>query len=158
MLLVRSPWGGILGRPTNQISATVLSDAKVRTIQSFVRLGAQECVVLFTDAATSHQRTPECRGEGTRQSVLGYVLGQVNTNGLASFWSMLKWADTDVFKFSRKPSPRHVHEWFVRQSIPEQEVLEPRGTVTVALAVELIRYRDVIGTNAPFSGAQEASL
>ena len=50
-LLVRSVRGGILVRPPNTITATVLPDTKVRTIQGSLRRNARRAPTLFPDEA-----------------------------------------------------------------------------------------------------------
>ena len=61
--------GGILDRPTNKITATVLPDTKVRTIRGFVRRGVQRGATLLTDEATADPGTPEFGHPSVRRSL-----------------------------------------------------------------------------------------
>ena len=61
--------GGILARPTNTITATVLPDTKVRTIRGSLRRSTRRAPTLFPDAATID---PARRGPG-HPSLRGFV-------------------------------------------------------------------------------------
>ena len=70
------PVGGILDRPTNRVTATLLPDTKVRTIQGFVRKAVHQGAMLFTDEATAYRGMPAFGHESVKHSVFEYVRGR----------------------------------------------------------------------------------
>ena len=133
--------GGILDRPTNQITATVLPDTKVRTIQDFVRSGVQPGATIFTDEATAYQGMPEFGHESVRHSVFEYVRGQAHTNGLESFWSMLKRGYVGTYHhMSSKHLGRYVSEFAGRHNLREADTTDQMEAMASGFLGKRLRY------------------
>ena len=112
------PVGGILDRFTNRVTATVLPDTKVRTIQGFVRKGVHRGAMLFTDEATAYRGMHDFRHESVKHSVFEYVRGQAHTNGLESFWSLFKRGYVGTYHLvSPKHLDRYVGEFVGRHNL-----------------------------------------
>ena len=82
--------GGILDRPTSEITATVLLDTRVRTIRDFVRSDIQSGATLFADEVTAYRGMSEFGHESVRDSVIEHAPRQAHTNGRESCRSVLK--------------------------------------------------------------------
>ena len=74
------------------------------TPQGFVKRQVVPGTTIYTPEATSYSSLPI--HEAVRHSVHEYVRGRVYTNGIESFWAMLKRAHTGTFHWQ---SPKHLH-------------------------------------------------
>ena len=97
---------GVKDRETNQVSAQVVSDTTAETLQGFVGRNVIPGTTIYTDEATAYTNLPN--HESVKHSVSEYVRGQVHTNGIESFWSMLKRAHKGIFY---RLSPKHLHRY-----------------------------------------------
>ena len=91
----------------SRIRANVVPDVKMSRLQPHVEASVQPGAKVYTDAAWQYGRL----GVDYRHAVIdhakGYVRGRVHTNGLESFWSLLKraikgtYVSVDPFHLSR---------------------------------------------------------
>ena len=82
---------------------------------------------VYTDDASAYETLP-FEHESVRHSVSEYVRGQAHTNGVESFWSMLKRGYYGTFhKFSPKHLDRYVQEFAGRHNLREQDTIEMMG-------------------------------
>ena len=73
------------------------------TLQEFVAEHAADDAEVYTDDFSGYKGLPN--HETVRHSVREYVAGHVHTNGIESFWSMLKRAHKGVY---HKLSPKRL--------------------------------------------------
>ncbi|MCY4230653.1 MAG: transposase [Alphaproteobacteria bacterium] len=81
---------GAKDRDTNKVRAKVVPDTTRQTLQGFVRAAAAPGADLYTDESSAYTGMPEYRHEAVNHSVGEYVQGMASTNGIESFWSMMK--------------------------------------------------------------------
>jgi transposase-like protein len=79
---------GILERG-GKVRTKVVDDTKKKTLQSGVREHVLAGSAIFTDALKSYEGLDEFQHEVIDHAV-AYVDGQIHTNGLENFWSLLK--------------------------------------------------------------------
>src|SRR5207248_9026223 len=72
-----------------KVHATVVDNRKKKTFQSEIRAHVLAGSALFTDALKSYEGLNEFQHEVIDHAV-EYVRGEVHTNGLENFWSLLK--------------------------------------------------------------------
>ena len=80
---------GAKDRKTNKVRAMVVKATDAKTLQKFVMDTAAEGARVYTDDAKAYKGMPFDH-ESVRHSVGEYVRDQAHTNGIESFWSMLK--------------------------------------------------------------------
>ena len=80
---------GARDRATNAISARVVSGTDRRSLHSFVAEKAAPGATVYTDDHAAYRGMPY-EHEAVRHSVSEYVRDQAHTNGIESFWAMLK--------------------------------------------------------------------
>lgn len=81
---------GILERK-GRVSAKVIDDLSKETLHKEVKTNVEEGSSLFTDEWRSYQGLAEdYNHEVVNHSVAEYVRGNVHTNGIENFWSLLK--------------------------------------------------------------------
>ena len=68
-----------------------------------------------------------------------------HTNGIESFWSMLKRAHKGTFhKISPKHLQRYVNEFSGRHNVREADTLRQMESVVIGLVGKRLMYRDLI--------------
>ena len=98
---------GAKDRATGQVSAAVVESTDAETLQGFVVSRVAEDATVYTDENRAYRGLPH-KHETVNHSVGEYVDEMVHTNGVESFWSMLKRAHKGTF---HKMSPKHLQRY-----------------------------------------------
>lgn len=145
---------GVKDRDTNQVSARVITDTKKTTLQGFVSEHAAPGAKVYTDEASAYEGMPFDH-EAVKHSVSEYVRGMAHTNGMESFWSMLKRAHTGTFhKISPKHLDRYVQEFAGKHNLRESDTIDQMRAVVVRLMGRELTYDGLIADNGLPSGAR----
>lgn len=114
---------GIKDRESNRIAAKVVASTDKETLQRFVTDHADEGAVVSTDEASAYESLP-FEHESVRHSTAEYVRGKAHTNGIESFWAMLKRAHKGTFhKISHKHLRRYVTEFAGKHNVRDLDTL-----------------------------------
>ena len=145
---------GAKDRATNRVSAKVVESTDAATLQGFVVDHADAFATVYTDDAGAYASLP-FHHETVKHSVAEYVRGMAHTNGIESFWSMLKRAHKGTFhKISPKHLDRYVQEFAAKHNIRESGTLvQMRDTVANMVGRNLL-YRRLVAPNGLSSGAR----
>jgi transposase-like protein len=81
---------GILDREQRKVRATVVPNVKRATLQSEIAKNVEKGSALYTDQAVAYDSLRKDYIHETVNHVEEYVRGQVHTNGMENFWSLLK--------------------------------------------------------------------
>ena len=81
---------GAKDRATGQIAASVVPSTDAATLQPFVVERTAQGAEVFTDDHGAYRGMPGVKHRTVKHSVGEWVDGQAHTNGVESFWSMLK--------------------------------------------------------------------
>ena len=93
--------------------------------------------------------------EAVKHSVAEYVRGKAHTNGVESFWSMLKRAHKGTFhKISPKHLDRYVQEFAAKHTMRESDTIAQMRDTAARLIGRNLFYRDLIADNGLPSGAR----
>ena len=144
--MVKTPIVGVKDRATNQVSARVyvIENADKPTLQGFVAEHAAPGATVYTDEALAYQGMPLTH-ETVCHSVGVYVREQASTNGMESFWSMLKRAHKGTFhKISPKHLQRYVNEFVGRHGIREQDTIDQMNAVIAGMIGRRLMYRELV--------------
>ena len=118
------------------------TDAK--TLQKFVAENAAEGSTVYTDDAAAYKGMPFDH-ESVRHSVGEYVAGMAHTNGIESFWSMLKRAHKGTFhKISPKHLQRYVNEFCGRHNMRDSDTKDQMQSIVADMIGKRLMYRDLI--------------
>ena len=80
-----------------------------------------------------------------RHSVGEFVDGMAHTNGIESFWSMLKRAHKGVYhKMSAKHLQRYVGEFSGRHGVREQDTITQMQNIVAGMVGKRLMYRDLV--------------
>jgi len=80
----RNAWG------PSQVRADVLPDRSKPTLQTYIRETVEQGAAVYTDALPSYSGLSRDYEHGTVDHAAKYVDGQVHSNGIENFWSLLK--------------------------------------------------------------------
>ena len=146
---------GVKDRDTNEVRAEVVTSTDVATIRGFVREHTEPGAALYTDEAAAYRGMPEFDHEAVNHGVGEYVDGMAHTNGIESFWSMLKRAHKGTFhKLSPKHLQRYVSEFAGKHNIRDSGTLAQMRDTVARLVGRTLLYRDLIADNGLSSGAR----
>ena len=137
---------GAKDRETKRVSARVIEQTDGPTLQGFVRDHAEPGAKVFTDESKSYIGLGgDFDHETVNHSVAEYVRGQAHTNGIESFWSMLKRAHKGVYhQISAKHLQRYVDEFAGRHNVREADTIDQMGAVVSGMVGKRLMYRDLI--------------
>ena len=152
----KTPVVGAKDRATNTVSAEVVAETNAKTLLGFVADHAAEDATVYTDDATAYKGMP-FKHESVRHSTGEYVkdMGGAHTNGIESFWSMLKRAHKGTFhKMSPKHLQRYVNEFAGRHNIRDANTIDQMQSMVASMVGKRLRYEDLIADNGLPSGAR----
>ena len=145
---------GVKDRATKQVAAKVVRSTDKETLQGFVKDHATPEATVYTDDAPAYDSLPFNHAT-VKHSVAEYVNGMVHTNGIESFWSMLKRAHKGTFhKISPKHLDRYVQEFAGKHNIRESGTLSQMRDTVARLVGHRLLLRDLIADNGLASGAR----
>jgi len=133
---------GAKDRASNQVRARVVRNTNSNTLTDFVEENVQCEAIIYTDESPAYYRlASKYFHESVKHSVGEFVREMVHTNGLESFWSMLKRAHKGTFhKISPKHLNRYVQEFAGKHNIRELGTLgQMRDTVLRLVGRNLLR-------------------
>jgi transposase-like protein len=135
---------GVKERDTNQVNAKVVVATDKSTLQGFVVENTTKDATVYTDEAAAYNGLPRKHSK-VKHSVGEYVREQVHTNGIESFWSMLKRGYMGVY---HKMSPKHLHRYITefrsRHNRRPMDTIMLMAKVVEGAAGKRLRYRDLI--------------
>ena len=135
---------GAKDRKTNKVKAKVVKATDAKTLQKFVADTAANGATVYTDDAAAYKGMPFDHAS-VRHSVGEYVKDMAHTNGIESFWAMLKRAHKGVYHhFSVKHLQRYVDEFAGRHGVRELDTLDQMGVVASLMAGKQLSYRKLI--------------
>ena len=112
------------------MKADVLEDGKGETLKKFVRENVIPGATIFTDENRGYVHLGDGYGgeykhESVKHSAKEYVNGMAHTNGIESFWALLKRGYIGTYhKMSRKHLQRYVNEFTGRHNLRPMDTIE----------------------------------
>ena len=150
----KTPVAGIRDRPTRKVVAFVVESADKTTLQGFVNDHAADGATLYTDEASAYKGIDRPH-EAVNHSVGEYVRDQAHTNGMESFWALLKRGFIGIYhKMSPKHLQRYVNEFAGRHNNRSKSTIEQMKGFVSGMVGKRLRYKDLIATNGLPSGAR----
>ena len=144
---------GMKDRDTNQVRAEVVTETDAETLRDFVENNTGKAAQVYTDDAAAYKGVERAH-EAVKHSVGEYVNGMAHTNGIESFWSMLKRAHKGTFhKISPKHLQRYVSEFAGKHNIRESGTLVQMRDTVARLVGRNLLYRELVADNGLSSGS-----
>ncbi len=135
---------GAKDRETNQVSAKVIERTNSDTLHAFVTDHATEGATVVTDEHSGYQGIPHPHLT-VRHSVSEYVNGMAHTNGIESFWAMLKRGYHGTFHhLSAKHLQRYIDEFATRHNLRSKDTAVMMSETVVRMAGKRLTYAELI--------------
>ena len=135
---------GAKDRKTRKVKAKVVENTDAKTLQEFVVASAAPGATVYTDDHGAYRGIPYDH-ESVRHSAGEYVRGMAHTQGIESFWSMLKRAHKGVYHhFSVKHLQRYVDEFAGRHGVRELDTIDQMEVVASRMVGKRLSYADLI--------------
>ena len=140
---------GMKDRDTNAVSAAVVKRTDTQTLQGFVLDQTAPRARVFTDEHGAYRGLPN--HQTVKHSVGEYVDGMAHTNGIESFWAMLKRGYHGTFHtMSAKHLDRYVSEFAGRHNVRSRDTLEQMTAIARGITGKRLRYADLTASpNVP---------
>ncbi len=138
---------GIKSRVDKKVKAKVTETVKREELQSMIKETVRDGSTIYTDEnlgyrglnkkGYKHERVNHSSGE--------YIKGQAHTNGMESFWSMLKRGHKGVYhKMSKKHLQRYVDEYAGRHNNRALATMDQIEKVIKGLSGKRLQYKELI--------------
>ena len=134
---------GAKDRRTNRVTAAVIDNTDQLTLQGFVAENVEPGAKVYTDDHGGYVGLPN--HETVRHSVKEYVNGMAHTNGIESFWAMLKRGYVGTY---HRMSPKHLHryvdEFAGRHNVRTADTIDQMVAMVRGMDGKRLRYKDLI--------------
>ena len=133
---------GIKDRATKRVRATVVSNTDADTLKGFVAETTAPDAMVYTDGETGYAGLPN--HEAVKHTVGEYVRGMAHTNGIESFWSMLKRGYYGTYhQMSPQHLGRYVGEFAGRHNQRPDDTVDQMAAMVRGMDGRRLRYRDL---------------
>ena len=134
---------GMKDRDSNRVLATPVTSTDKGTLQNFVTDHTAQNAKVYTDEAAAYKGLPN--HEAVRHSVGEYVRDMAHTNGLESFWALLKRGYHGTYhQMSPKHLDRYVREFEGRHNNRPLDTLDQINRMAQGTVGKRLRYVDLI--------------
>ena len=137
---------GAKNRGTKKVSATVVKNTDQESLQGFIRNRVEPGSTVYTDDHKGYSGLwLDFDHKTVRHSVREYVNDQAHTNGIESFWAMLKRGYYGTYhRMSEKHLDRYVNEFSGRHNVRELDTVDQMRSVARGMRGKRLRYRDLV--------------
>ncbi len=141
----KAPVAGMRERETGKVKAQPVDGVDASALQGFVYMNTEHDATVYTDEAPVY-RGLNRKHETVNHSVGQYVDGMASTNGIESFWSMLKRGYHGTYhKMSPKHLPRYVNEFAGRHNVRPKGTQDQMKSMARGTVGRRLRYEDLTG-------------
>ncbi len=157
-LIRNQPWSkpSHKDRTENEVRAQVIRSTDGATLRKFVARHAQPGSVVYTDDARGYTGLADAFDhESVCHSAGEYVRDMAHTNGIESFWALLKRAHKGVYhKFSIKHLQRYVTDFAGRHNVHALDTLTQMQSIVTGMVGRRLTYKMLKADNRLASGAR----
>ncbi len=135
---------GMKDRKTNKVIAKPVPARTKEELQGFVSANVSKKAMVYTDDHKSYTGLP-FEHESVNHSVGEYVRKQAHTNGVESFWAMLKRGYYGTYhRISPKHLERYVNEFSGRHNVREQDTIDQMGFLAKGMVGKRLPYKELV--------------
>lgn len=138
---------GMKSRATRQVVATVVPTASAGMIRQLVKKHCEPQSQLYTDQNPSYAGLQErgYRVESVNHSVKEYVRDQAHTNGIESFWAMLKRGYYGTYHhISAKHLQKYCDEFSGRHNVRDLDTADQMGILVKGMVGKRLPYKELV--------------
>ena len=146
---------GAKDRATNSVNASVVDNTSGKILKDFAESKVAAGGKVFTDEHSAYKGIKN--HDSVCHSAGEFVRGETHTNGIESFWAMLKRAHKGTFhKMSPKHLQRYINEFTGRHNFRKCDTAMQLRLLAQMMEGKRLRYADLIADNGLESGARSA--
>ena len=146
---------GMKDRKTKKVQATVVDNTDRQTLGGFVRSRTKKGAKVYTDEHGGYRDVPNHRV--VKHSVGEYVDDMVHTNGIESFWALLKRGYMGTYHhMSVKHLHRYVNEFAGRHNVRGLDTLKQMALLAMGMVGKVLTYDELTERNDPSRWLDEA--
>lgn len=147
---------GVKDRTTGRVTVRQVAHTDTPHVAGFVAEKVVLGTKVYTDEASVYRAlAPWFDHETVNHSVAEYVRGMAHTNGIESFWAMLKRGYQGVYhKMSAKHLHRYIGEYAGRHNIRELGTMRQMASLVSGMVGKRLTYAALIADNGLASGAR----
>ena len=139
----KTPVTGVKDRSTKEVRVQVTQPVNRATVQEFVEDHVSPDAMLYTDESSAYDGLPN--HETVRHSIGEYVQEQAHTNGIESFWSLLKRGYYGTYhKMSDKHLSRYIGEFAGRHNARAVDTMEQMTLMAQGMMGKRLTYQELI--------------
>ena len=136
---------GVKQRGTRRVRARVVENTRKVTLHEFLAQNVDPSANVYTDEFVSYHGIPNPHFT-VRHSAKEYVRGMAHTNGIESFWSVLKRAYDGTYHWiSHKHLDRYVAQFTGKHNMRDINTLDQMRGVVTGMVGRRLTYRELIG-------------
>ena len=136
---------GLKDRATGKVKAKVVEHTDAPTLQGFVHANTTWGATIYTDEAHAYKGLQR-KHDSVRHSVGEFVRDMAYTNGIESFWSMLKRGHDGVYHhFSPKHLDRYITEFTGRHNQRPMDTANQMAMMAHNADGKRLTYAELIG-------------
>ncbi len=145
---------GIKNHDTNEMRAELVNTTTKKDLRPFIYVHTEKKAKAYTDDATVYNYLPSTH-KTIKYSVSDYDQGQTHTNGIKSFWTMLKRHYHGIYhKMSSKHLDRFVTEFVGWHNDRRRDSINQMDGIVQRMQGKRLRYDDLIVENGLPRGAR----
>ena len=145
---------GIKDRETNEVRARVVEKTDAETLHGIIGHHVEEGAMVYTDEAVVYNSLSYAH-ESVKHRVSEYVKDMAHTNGIESFWALLKRGYYGIYhKMSPKHLERYVNEFAGRYNDRGLDTVDQMSGIIKGMKGKRLRYKDLIANNGLSNGAR----
>ena len=139
---------GVRDRETCRVSAKPVSRTDKATLQGFVEDRTEPYALVYTDEAAAYTGMSRVH-KSVRHGVGEYVRDQASTNGVESFWAMLKRGYQGTYhQMSPKHLHRYVNEFSGRHNDRPRDTADQMTAIAHGMVGKRLKYNELTGKAA----------
>ena len=136
---------GVKDRGTRTVNARVVERTDRRTLQGFIRTNIKPGAAIYTDELAAYRGMREFKHHAVKHSVGQYVQEQAHTNGVESFWALLKRGYYGTYhQISPKHLDRYVQEFAGRHNVRDLDTMAQMVLLSQGMVGKRLRYRELV--------------
>ena len=134
---------GVKDRKTGKVIAQVVGGPTASNLTGFIYATTEKGATVYTDDAGGYRTLKGVKHKVVKHSAKQYVDGKAHTNGIESFWSMLKRAHMGTFhKLSPKHLNRYVSEFAARHNMREDDTSDQMARMASGMDKKRLKYKE----------------
>lgn len=134
---------GMKDRGTNRVVAKPISDTTKETLHDFVNSLKTKDSMVYTDEHKSYKGLKN--HETVIHSVSQYVNGEAHTNGIESFWAVLKRGYHGTFhQMSVGHLHRYINEFSSRHNFRDRDTIDQMQEIIAGMVGKRLMYKNLV--------------